>query len=92
MSDRTFKLKAFVNLEGDDRDAEGVMVDTHSATMCSCNPTAWVLLNALRKKASISFLVKELVANFDVAEQAARRDVMNFIHQLASMGLLDESK
>ncbi len=92
MSDRKFKLKGFVNLEGDDRALGGVMVDTHSATMCSCNQTAWVLLKALKKKASISFLVDGLVAEFDVAEQAARRDVMNFIHQLASMGLIDESK
>ncbi|MFQ5763365.1 MAG: PqqD family protein [Rhodospirillales bacterium] len=92
MSDRTFALKPFVNLEGDGDDSEGVMVDTHSATMCSCNQTAWWILQRLKSRVTVADLVGQLVADFDVDEQDAHRDVMNFIHQLASMDLVDESK
>ena len=92
MTDRVFVLKPFVNLEGDDDDPEGVMVDTHSATMCSCNQAAWVLLRALKAKASVQDLVQELAAEFDVTEQDARKDVMAFTQQLSAMGLIDEAK
>lgn len=92
MSDRIFVLKPFVNLEGDGNDPDGVMVDTHSATMCSCNATAWILLRGLKAKTSVSDLVHQLVAEFEITEQDARVDVMTFVHQLAAMGLIDESE
>lgn len=92
MSDPTFALKPFVNLEGNSDGADGVMVDTHSATMCSCNRTAWLILQRLKSRATVADLVGQLVADFDIDEQEAQRDVMTFIHQLASMDLIDESK
>lgn len=92
MTDRIFALKPFVNLEGDDDDPEGVMVDTHSATMCSCNRAAWVLLRGLKAKSSVADMARDLVAEFDVAEQDARKDVMAFTQQLSAMGLIDEEK
>lgn len=90
MSERKFALRNFINLEGDTDDTDGVMVDTHSATMISCNETAWVLLHALRPKASVSDLVAVLQTRFDVPEADARRDIMGFIHRLSAMGLVDE--
>ncbi len=90
MSERRFALRNFVNLEGDKDDTDGVMVDTHSATMVSCNETAWVLLHALRSKAGVADLVAALQARFDVPEADARKDVMGFIHRLSAMGLVDE--
>ena len=92
MSDRVFKLKSFVNLEGNGQDLEGVMVDTHSATMCSCNHTAWVLLKAMKSDVSVPDLVDKLVEEFDVGQQDARRDVLQFIHQLSLMDLIHETK
>ena len=92
MRERFFILKPFINLEGNGLDLEGVMIDTHSATMCSCNQSAWVLLRALRSKSSLSELTQHLVAEFDIDKQDARKDVMTFVHQLASMDLVDEKK
>lgn len=92
MSERAFMLKSFVNLEGDSRDSGGVIIDTHSATMCSCNQTAWLLLQGLKSKASVADLAGQLALEFDVQEKDACEDVMNFIHQLASMDLVDEIK
>ncbi len=91
MSDRRFILKPFIGLEGDGGDPDGVLVDTHSATMCSCNEAAWMLLHALKPGASVSDLVARLVTTFDVAEADARDDVMNFIQRLAAMGMVDEN-
>ena len=92
MKERFFILKPFVNLEGNGLDTEGVMVDTHSATMCSCNQSAWVLLRSLKTKSSLSELTQHLVSEFDIDKQDARKDIMTFVHQLSSMDLVDEKK
>ena len=92
MSERSFILKPFINLEGNGHDLEGVMIDTHSATMCSCNQSAWVLLRALKKQSTPSDLARHLIIEFDIDKQDARKDAMAFIHQLASMDLVDEKK
>lgn len=92
MSERSFILKSFITLEGNGHDLEGVMIDTHSATMCSCNQSAWVLLRALKNQSTPSDLAKHLVSTFDINAGDARKDAMAFIHQLSSMDLVDEKK
>ena len=92
MSERSFMLKPFVNLEGNGQDLEGVMIDTHSATMCSCNQSAWVLLRTLKSQSTLLELAQQLITEFDIDEQDAQKDVMTFVQQLASMDLVDEKR
>jgi len=92
MTARRFVLKSRVNLEGQDEDGGRVLVDTYSATLCACNDTAWLLLQALREGAATDELVAKMTETFTVSEAAARGDVVDFLHRLEVMGLLDETE
>lgn len=85
-----YKLQPFAALEGGDRETTGVLLNTHSAAMTTCNETAWVQLQALKAGADVDALTATIVATFDVEEGDARKDVISFIRKLGAMGLVDE--
>lgn len=85
-----YKLKSCAALEGGNREPVGVLLNTHSAGMNTCNETAWVLLQTLRAGAEIGDLTAILVATFDVEEEHANKDVTSFVRKLGVMGLLNE--
>jgi Coenzyme PQQ synthesis protein D (PqqD) len=90
MSGRSYALNRRVSLEGDGETEDYVLVDTHTATLCACNDSAWRLLFALRSGASVEELVAQMEVEFDVTAEAAKADVRDFIGRLSAMGLIDE--
>jgi hypothetical protein len=90
MSGRNYVLNHRVALEGDGDTEDYVLVDTHTATFCACNNSAWRLLFALRSGATVEELVAQVEDEFDVAHDAAKSDVLDFIGRLSAMGLIDE--
>jgi Coenzyme PQQ synthesis protein D (PqqD) len=89
MSRRQYALKERVALEGSAGE-ECVLVDTHSATLCACNESAWIILNALKDGATTEEMVALIASIFAVDEGEAKRDALDFIHRLTAMGLIDE--
>jgi len=89
MSQRQYALKPRVALEGNAGE-ECVLVDTHSATLCACNGSAWIILNALKDGATTEKMVALIASAFAVDEDEARRDALDFIYRLTAMGLIDE--
>lgn len=89
MNQRQYALKPRVSLEGSAGE-EYVLVDTHSATLCACNESAWIILNALKSGATTEEMVALVASVFTVDEDEARRDALDFIHRLTAMGLIDE--
>ncbi len=85
-----YKLKSCAALEGGNREPVGVLLNTHSAGMNTCNETAWVLLQTLKEGAELEDLTAILVATFDVEEEDASKDVTSFIRKLGAMGLVNE--
>ena len=92
MTNRSFALKSRATLESGPEDEARVLVDTHSATLCSCNDSAWTILTALKRGATIDGLVDLVTRTYDVDETGARDDALDFIHRLAAMGLIDETE
>ncbi|MDH3235493.1 MAG: PqqD family protein [Alphaproteobacteria bacterium] len=91
MSGRSYALNRRVALEGDGDTEDHVLVDTHTATLCACNDAAWRLLFALRTGATVEELTAQIEAEFEVAPDAAKSDVLDFIGRLSAMGLIDEN-
>lgn len=89
MSQRHYALKPRVALEGSAGE-ECVLVDTHSATLCACNESAWIILNALKDGATTEEMVALIASVFAVDEDEARHDALDFIYRLTAMGLIDE--
>ena len=87
-----YTLKSCAALEGGRPDPVGVLLNTHSAGMSTCNETAWVLLQGLQEGANLDDLTAIIVATLDVEEQEASNDVVSFIRQLGAMGLVDETQ
>lgn len=85
-----YKLKPYAALEGGNREPVGVLLNTHSAGMSTCNETAWVLLQSLKDGAEVEELTAILVATFDVEEDDASKDVISFVQKLGAMGLVHE--
>lgn len=89
MNGAGWQLRSRVRLDGNGDGAGGVLFDTYTATLCSCNGTAWTLLSALARGATLDELVERLVADYAVTDEVARRDTLNLIRQLKSMDLVD---
>ena len=90
MSQRTFALNRRAALEGDAETGDYVLVDTHSATLCACNESAWRILRTLKKGATMSDLTALLVERYGIDPDAAHRDALDFVNRLSAMGLVDE--
>jgi hypothetical protein len=73
------------------REVEGdvIAVDVRTSEYLAINETGAVLWRALREGATTDELVEEVVARFDVAPGAARRDVDDFLERLRGRGFLE---
>jgi hypothetical protein len=90
MSQRKLALSRRAALEGDAASGDYVLVDTHSATLCACNESAWRMLTKLKKGASLGDLTALLVELYGIDANAAHRDALDFVNRLSAMGLVDE--
>lgn len=91
MSERRLKLNRRAQVEGNGVDEDYVLVDTHSATLCACNETAWRLLDTLKSGATIGELTSRLTEAYEVEEETAKAHVVEFVSRLGVMGLIDEA-
>lgn len=89
MAKEKLKLNSRVRLEAGSGDDDGVLFDTHSASICACNGTAWVILSELRDGATLDELGRSVAAHFEVDEVAARQDAAELVARLSKMDLLD---
>ena len=80
--DRRARLEADLSGEG------GVVCDTHSADMCACNGSAWLLISRLQKGATSAELAGELMRRYHLAEAAAKKDAEALLDQLRAMELV----
>ena len=70
-------------------DGEIVALDDRSLQYVSANPAAAVLWRALVEGATRTQLVARLLAEFEVHEDVATRDVDAFVAELGRLGLLE---
>lgn len=89
MSNQVYRLnkRAALESEGD----EYVLVDTHSASLCSCNAAAWRVLSTLKTGATLEQLAAELSDGFEIEVETARQDALDFVGRLGAMGLIDDA-
>ena len=91
MSESKLKLNDRATVEGNGVDEDYVLVDTHSATLCACNETAWRLLDTLKSGATISELTARLTEIYEVEEETAKTHVVEFVSRLGVMGLINDA-
>jgi Coenzyme PQQ synthesis protein D (PqqD) len=72
-------------------DGEVVALDDHTLEYLGANPAAAVLWKALAGGTNRDELVSCLLAEFEVEEEQARRDVDGFVAELGARGLLEET-
>lgn len=90
MNHARLKLRPYVRLEADAEGKGGMMLDTQSGTICACNESAWVSLKALKKGVDAEALAAGLSKAFEVAPDAARKDVLALVSELHLMDLLEQ--
>lgn len=83
-----FKLKKRVRAEPG-RDG-GTLLDTHTATICACNTSAWGLVPQLSAGACFEDLAAQLLRQYRAPAAVIRRDLADFLRELLDLDLLDE--
>ena len=87
-----WSLKKDVFLEIDPDGKSGMLIDTTSSNYCSCNKTALLILEKLKKdKIDISKLTKEILKTNEVNQTTARKDVSEFLTKLKNLNLVNET-
>jgi coenzyme PQQ synthesis protein D (PqqD) len=89
MTDERWRLDQRIFLEGDDSNGAGILCDTYRADICTCNRSAWHLVQRLKSGATLSELVAALRDRFSVREDDAMRDATALIGHLQSMGYVN---
>lgn len=89
MSSGRFVLRSHVLIERNHQTGDVILVDGQTGAICSCNATAAVLLLQLEGDVTEEEMAVTLLAEFDVSEAAARRDVGRFLESLSSMGIVE---
>ena len=86
-----WSLKKDVYIELDSDKNSGMLIDTNTSNYCSCNKTALIILDKLKKgKVNISYLTNEILKTNDISKTIARKDVSNFLVKLKNMNLVYE--
>ena len=70
----------------------GILFDTYTAALLTCNPTAWSLLELLSSGATLQELSLALTKEYEVSKKKADQDIQNLLKQLEYMGLIDSAK
>ena len=90
MAPRKYALKPSIVVEGSSPEEGFVVLDSHSASMFSCNESARLLLDRLKAGVSHAELVEAIVTEYGVKPEIAERDAGQFIRHLSVSGMLDE--
>ncbi len=69
----------------------GFVFDPATGNSYTVNSTGLFILNLLREGKSEDEIVDALVENFEVGQEEARRDLLDFLEQLRVNGLLEAS-
>ncbi len=69
----------------------GFVFDPATGNSYTVNSTGLFILNLLREGKSEDEIVDALVENFEVSQEEARRDLLDFLEQLRVNGLLEAS-
>ena len=86
-----WSLKKDVFLEIDPDGKSGMLIDTTSSNYCSCNKTALLILEKLKKgKTDISKLTKEILKTNEINQATARKDISEFLTKLKNLNLINE--
>lgn len=89
MSNGIWRLNSRASLREGPNGDEGILLDTYTADICSCNGTAWTILQIIKKGAAIKQIVAGVRKEYDVSMKVAERDVLSFVRKLKSMELVD---
>jgi hypothetical protein len=85
----TYRLKSHLTLEADPDSESGVLVDSHSASMMSCNGTGWLIVKGLTGTSSVQEIVDGITGSFDADVETVRRDTLDFLRHLSAAGFVD---
>lgn len=69
---------------------EGVVVRQDSAEVIAVNDVGASILSLLDKRRTLGDLIEELLLEFEVDRESLRRDVVRFLSDLASAGVVEE--
>ena len=86
----TYKLSSRVRLDEDDDGVSGVLFDTHTAAISTCNETALVILKSLKKGSDVDSLARLVAKTFEVNEKDAKLDVVSLLRDLTTLEFVCE--
>lgn len=89
MSNERWRLDRRILLECDDTGEPGVIFDSHRADFCTCNSSAWLLVQQLKTGATLQDLTVLLRDRFSIREDQASRDTKALVGHLQSMGYVN---
>ena len=91
MVEGTWRLESRATLRStDDKNVGGVLIDTFNATFCSCNDTAWTILQCLKKGATVQDITNTVCGEFEVNKKDAQDDVLGLVRKLQSLDLVND--
>ena len=83
-----FSICNHVLLERDEDSQQTILIDNQSGILCTCNETASVLLESLKKECSREDLVNVLTSEFEVDTSQASDDVTRLLDSLNVFGFI----
>ena len=86
-----FSICNHVLLERDEDSQQTILIDNQSGILCTCNETASVLLESLKKECSQEELVAVLTSEFEVDSTQASDDVTQLLESLNVFGFIQSS-
>lgn len=92
MKKAKFKLTSRVRLEEDKNADGGVLFDSHTAAISTCNDTALDILKVLKKGADIDSIALHISDCYDVSKKEARADVVDLLKELTTLEFVREHK
>ncbi|WP_163327814.1 HPr-rel-A system PqqD family peptide chaperone [Desulfurobacterium thermolithotrophum] len=70
---------------------EGFIFDPETGNSYTVNGTGIFIINLLKKGKSEDEIVRALTEEFEVDEEEAKKDIIDFLEQLRLLGLLEAS-
>ncbi|MED5579067.1 MAG: PqqD family protein [Nitrospinota bacterium] len=79
-------------VNGTNGNGGGILFDTYTAALLTCNSSAWTLLKLLSSGSTLQKLSLALINEYEVSKKDADQDIQNLLKQLEYMGLIDSAK
>ena len=79
-------------VNGTNSKSGGILFDTYTAALLTCNSSAWTLLKLLSSGSTLQKLSLALTSEYKVSKKDADQDIQNLLKQLEYMGLIDSAK